>query len=53
MGVDGGVEVRGGTPALTRAASYRDRLVVFVEVKMDVGVGSESICILRGGPNRE
>jgi hypothetical protein len=42
-----------GTPALVRAASYTTRLVVFVAVNIELGVGSESTCILSGGPYKE
>ena len=36
------VEDSGGTPALARAASYTARLVVFVTVNIELGVGSMS-----------
>ena len=52
-GIDESVEDSGGTPALVRAASYTARLVVFVLVNIELGVGCESTCILSGGPNRE
>jgi len=47
------VEGSGKTPALVRAVSYTARLVVFVAVNNELGVASESTCILSGGPNRE
>jgi len=47
------VDDSGGTPFLTRAASYTARFVVFVAVNIELGVGSESNCILSGCPNRE